>query len=166
MIVSEATRTAQRLFNPAFVALVLARAAKGAAEVSGARGLEFPLAFVAVPLVLHPASREALPHNTTSTSLVTWAQGGGSQVLLDLPARASAMVEPTRAGIDFGLRHQALEIQGDVIVPMGNVANRNLRGAVTTDDANDCLAKAVKVGRFFGKAGPAAFVYSTLGLRP
>jgi hypothetical protein len=76
------------------------------------------------------------------------------------------MVEPTREAIDFGLRHHALDLQGDVLVSLGNVANRNLRGAVTTDDAKDCLAKAVKVGRFLGKAGPAAFVYSTLGLRP
>jgi hypothetical protein len=162
---SDVSKVADRLFNPAFMTLLLARSAKGAVDV-GARGLEFPLAFVMTPLVMHPASREALPYNTTATSLLAWAHGEGQQVLLDLPARARALVEPTRAAINFALRSGVLELDGDVLVTHGNTATRNLPGAVATDDAKDCLNKATKVGKLFGKAGTAAFVYSTLGLRP
>src|SRR5215204_450597 len=58
------------LFNPAFCATVLAKAADEFAKKAN-RPLPFALAFLILPIVLHHGTRSALPGSTV-TSLLPW----------------------------------------------------------------------------------------------
>lgn len=56
------------LLNPAFLAVLIAETARGHLD-EGAEPLPFALTFLAVPLVVHEPTREALPTIATSSDL-------------------------------------------------------------------------------------------------
>src|SRR5262249_7113123 len=79
---------AANLLNPAFVATVLASCVQAHGAARGP--LPLPLAFLIAPVVLHRATREALP-KSTATSLPGWLQDNAER-LVGFGARARALV--------------------------------------------------------------------------
>ena len=63
-------REEANLLNPAFLGLLIERAAHGYHEISG-DGLQWPLPYLVLPAVLHKQTREALPKDRR-TSMVEW----------------------------------------------------------------------------------------------
>ena len=107
---STRSRVPAALLNPALLAAVLAAGAAGYAREAEAP-LPWPLSFVLPPLVLHQATREALP-STLASHLGVWV-GRQPQIRAGFPLRALSLVEPVRDGVRFGLRHNMLELDGD-----------------------------------------------------
>ena len=93
------------LFNPAFCATLLAKAADEFAKKAG-KPLPFALAFLVLPVVLHLGTREALPASTI-TSLLPWIQNNREQ-LVDFAVRVQRVREITREAILFAAQHEIL----------------------------------------------------------
>lgn len=163
------------MLNPALVACVVAEAARefGRTAARRARGgrpgpvtplpLPFPLAFVAVPMVLHRPTREALP-STTRTYLSVWA--GREPVLrAGVGVRAASLAEVTREGLRFGVRHQVLDLLGGGLqVRKGAV--RSSAAVEPSRDVADLMYSAGFVGRWFAVTGRPSTVMDVLGVRP
>lgn len=155
----------QALLNPAFVGLIGHQVAAGFQRESGS-GLPFVLAFVAVPVVLHARTREALPGNIR-TSMTAWLDAH-PEALLGFPERATSLVSHVREGLLFGTRHGAVSINADgSVVP--NVLPRSWVSVIRqlpSLEVHECAKSALFVGRWFGLAGPEATIMALWGVRP
>jgi len=76
----------------------------------GRPGLEWPEAFLILPIALHPATRQTLPRDSRIT-LTRWAVRH-PDVLADMQHRVAMMVDPTKRAIRHGMRAGRLELSG------------------------------------------------------
>lgn len=153
-----------RLLNPAFLGIVVARAAQGFQKEIN-EPLPFIYAFLVPPLVLHSETRERLP-STVLTRLVSWAERNGDLVAL-FPRRLADVAPSSRRGILLAaslsliaLRKAAsLEatVQEKVLVRFGD--------RVGSGEVRSILAKAAFVGRWLSTSGLPSTVLTTLGVR-
>jgi hypothetical protein len=143
------------LFNPAFCALLLYQVVK-AHETEAGRGLGYPVAFVALPTVLHKDIREQLP-NTNATKLHVWLQTH-EQVRLRMAGHVQHMAQLTREGLLFALGHGALALDKQGALVLGP----NKLSALDVDKGSEtahCVKKAAFVGRWFASvANPVAML--------
>ncbi|WP_460586553.1 three component ABC system middle component [Hymenobacter arcticus] len=143
------------LLNPAFCALLLHQVVKAHEQEVG-RGLGYPVAFVALPTVLHKDIREQLPP-TIATKLHAWLQTH-EQVRVRMPSHVQQMAQLTREGLLFALGHEVLALnkQGALVV-----GARKL-GALQVDKGSEtaqCVKKAEFIGRWFASvANPIAML--------
>lgn len=150
---------ARALFNPAFLAALIGRAAVGHRT---AREAPLPLAlgYLVAPTILHTPTREALPR--VNARLAKWADE--HQLLrAELRWRAPQLTEITRRGLRFGIRHELI-----AFTPAGieaAVALTRLR-APDEGEAAECWKAAEFLGRWLPRAGPPATVLALLGVRP
>ena len=157
--VARATIDARALFNPAFVAALIGRAADGHRSEREIP-LPVPLGYLIAPLVLHTPTREALPR--VNARLAKWADDH-QLARAELRSRAPQLIGVTRHALRFGLRHDLI-----LLVPAGiepGPALARLR-APTGADAADCWKKARLLGRWLPRAGPPATVLALFGVRP
>ncbi len=148
------------LFNPAFMAVLVASSASDHQRV-GASDLPFPLAFLVAPLALHEGTRAALPGNITGR-MSTWVLEH-PLIASEFPLRARSMVPYVREGLRYGLR------AGDLTLVGGHLASpRRLQddAASTTDDVRACIRAAAFAGRWFARTGDARTIFGLLGVRP
>jgi hypothetical protein len=153
------------LFNPAFCAMLIAKACKDYSK-KGPQPLSFPLAFLVLPLIVHPGTRAALPYSTM-TSLISWTQE--HQVdLVEFGTHTRHLLPYTREAIMFGLAHNILTLDesGGINIGKSYVALTEKKTELFTHEVRDCLDRAGFVGRWFAGAGTASTIYSVLGVRP
>lgn len=141
--------------NPAFIAAVLAAAARGYQSERG-RLMVWPLAFVVGPLVLHRSTRQALPRNM-ATHLSVWVS---RQPLLHagFAARARELVPVVREGLRFGLRHDILTLEAGGLT--------GSRGSTRDVQLHALLNSARLVGRWLAKTDRPATVFALFGVEP
>lgn len=152
------------LLNPAFGAVLVWSAARGASE-EDALGLPFAEAFLVLPLVLHPATREALPTKVNS-SLPLWIREQPFVRPL-LATRAPALSGHTREALLFGVRQGLLLVKGPRIsAELSNVPgfDQYLKG--TSSESRECVQAAKFLGRWFGRFGDPSTVLALFGVRP
>jgi hypothetical protein len=150
---------ARALFNPAFVAALIGRAAIGHRTERDAP-LPLALGYLVAPIILHPPTREALPRVTAR--LAKWADDH-HLLRAELRWRAPQLSGVTRGGLRFGLRHDLL-----ALTPVGIEAGpafERLR-APADDEAAECWKAAELLGRWLPRAGPPETVLALLGVRP
>lgn len=157
--VAPATIDARALFNPAFVAALIGRAADGHRSERDAP-LPVALGYLVSPLVLHTPTREALPR--VNARLAKWADEH-HLARAELRSRAPQLVRVTRHALRFGLRHDLILLVPAGIEPGPALAQLH---APTGADAADCWKKAHLLGRWLPRAGPPATVLALLGVRP
>ncbi|MEU9979306.1 three component ABC system middle component [Streptomyces sp. NPDC051014] len=157
---SERSPISAVMLNPALIAAVLAAAAQGHEKETG-QGMPWVLSFVAAPMVLHRATREALPASTR-THLAAWT-GRNPVLRAGFPARAQTLAKPVKEGTRFGLAHDAL-----VLEEGGRLRSvyRRPRGFNTPDELDQLLRKASLLGRWLAKADSPATVFALLGVAP
>jgi Family of unknown function (DUF6521) len=157
--VGRPTTDARALFNPAFVAALIGRAAEGHQNEREAP-LPVALGYLIAPLVLHTPTREALPR--VNARLAKWADDH-QLVRAELRWRAPQLVEVTRRALRFGLRHDLI-----ALVPRGIDPGPALARLPAPQGAGaaDCWRKAQLLGRWLPRAGPPATVLALLGVRP
>lgn len=153
-------REAAALLNPAFVALLLAHAARQHQDQAGV-AMAWPLAFLVPPLVLHEPTRRRLPR-AVSTNLLTWVQR--EPVLrAGVPERAVALTPTVREALRFGVRLGALRFEGPTLVAPQSP------GSPPTDasaEVRECIARARLLGRWFATLGDPATIMLMLGVSP
>ena len=148
------------LFNPAFMAALIASGAIGHREVSHV-GLPFELAFLVAPLALHEGTRTALPGNI-SGRMSRWVLDN-PVLAAQLPDRASSFVSGVRAGLRYGVRASAFDTSGGLIttkLPRGRLTSLGTR------DTQDCLHAARFAGRWFARTGDPYTIFALFGVRP
>jgi hypothetical protein len=165
--VSDATaqispRPAERdaLLNPAFIALILAHAARGHHKRTG-RPMAMSLCFLVAPIVLHAPTRAALPRKVT-------ARFGGwldTHPLLraGMAGRARAVEPAVRAGLREGLRGGVLTLFGSDVA--GKLPRRQA-GLTFSDEVDDILKRAEFIGGWLGLAGSPAAIYAMWRVTP
>lgn len=153
------------LFNPAFCATLLAKAADEFNK-KAARPLPFALTFLIMPIVLHHGTRSALPGSTV-TSLLPWIQNNREQ-LVDFAQRVQRLRPITREALLFGVQHQtlALAASGDVAVGPRHQSATEKRTGLFTDEARECVDRAGFLGRWLSAAGTTPTIYAAWGVAP
>ncbi|WP_136259637.1 three component ABC system middle component [Rhodanobacter lindaniclasticus] len=155
-----------RLLNPAFLGTLLYCAAKGHQQESQDQdGLPYALAFVALPVVLHKATRETLPR-AINTSLAAWLSVNTS-AQVGFPHRARALAPLVRQAVAVSSAGGLIELQGSSIVPSATVRRINQYGSQSaSQEVINCAKKAVFVGRWFATSGDYPTVMALWGVRP
>jgi hypothetical protein len=153
------------LFNPAFCATLLAKATDDFVR-KAYRPLPFPLSFLVLPIVLHQATRLALPHSTI-TSLLPWIQDNRTQ-LVGFATRVHHLRDITREAVMFGVQYQTLTLtdEGDIRVGRRRRLATENRTGLFTDEARECVDRAGFVGRWFAVAGTTATIFAAWGVAP
>lgn len=153
------------LFNPAFCATLLAKAADEFVKKAN-RPLPFALTFLILPIVLHHGTRSALPGSTV-TSLLPWVQDNREQ-LVDFAQRVQRLRPITREALLFGVQHQTLLLTGDGGVAVGpkRQSATEKRTGLFTDEARECVDRAGFLGRWLSTAGTTATIYAAWGVAP
>lgn len=150
------TPAVRDLLNPGLIAAVIATSASQYENRSG-DAMPFELSFLVTPLVLHRATREALPRVITS-HLAKWVTT--NEVLAaGFGARAKALVGPVREGLRFGLRNGAIGLDGARITGC-------LRSGTPAriGDIGEIVKKAGFVGRWLTQTESSATAFALLGV--
>jgi Family of unknown function (DUF6521) len=150
------------LFNPAFCALALHNAIAGFEE-KVSQGMAYELAFLLLPLVLHRATREALP-TRTSSKLHVWIQAH-EQVRVGLVKRVAAMVPTTKEGLLFAMQRQILQVNDDGLLVTSIVQQKSSFEPPGPSDTQECLERAAFLGRWFGVSGNSSSVLAAWGVQ-
>jgi hypothetical protein len=155
-----------RLLNPAFLGALVMEAARGyEAEFGGAHELPYVLAFVALPLVLHKSTRDALPRQI-STSVAAWVVEH-PEAQVGFPERAAALVPLAKDAILLASRNGLLGLEGTRLKATGS--KRSVAAyskGCQSPEVQACLKKAMFLGRWFALAGEATTVMALWGVRP
>ncbi|MET4312762.1 three component ABC system middle component [Bradyrhizobium sp. RT4b] len=149
-------------FNPAFCGELLARMINEFNKrASGAMPLAY--AFVALPLVLHPGARKALP-GKANTAFASWA-GENTTVLSTLPDRTLRLRPVTREALMFLAQLDAIKVSPDGVMVGKRPIKLGTKPSVTTDEVDAMRRAAGLLGRWFGNQSDSADVLQTLGVR-
>jgi Family of unknown function (DUF6521) len=153
------------LFNPAFCAVLLAKAAEEFTKKTQ-QPFPFALAFLVLPVVLHRGTRAALPGSTV-TSLLPWMQEHREQ-LVNFAERVQSLRAITREALLFGTQHATLAIadSGGITVGARKQSATEKRTGLFTDEARECVERAGFLGRWFAAAGTPGTIYSAWGITP
>jgi hypothetical protein len=153
------------LFNPAFCAALLAKMSEEFSKKTS-RSVPFALSFLVLPIVLHRATREALP-GSTITSLLPWVQENREQ-LVDFVTRVQRLKAISREAILFGIQGQTLRITEDGSLTLGNKYRSVTvkRTPLFTVEVRECVDRAGFIGRWFAVAGTTATIYAAWGVSP
>jgi hypothetical protein len=151
------------LFNPAFCAALLFRAADGFTKKTH-RPLPFALAFLVLPIVLHKRTRTNLP-GSTITSILSWIQEH-RDLVVGFATRAQHTRGITREAILFGVAHQILTFtdEGELATKRRLSLEKGME--LFTNETQECVDRAAFIGRWFGAAGTTEAVYSAWGVSP
>lgn len=149
------------LFNDAYIAVLIALAARSYSERANGRPMPWMLAFIVVPLVAHRAVREQLP-GTTRARLTNWI---ASQPLLHagFPALAQAMTPYVRRGFRYGLRSGTIEIDDGGV--RSTLSTRRF-SALASTDAQEAGKQANFLGRWFAVIEDVPSIFRQLGVSP
>ena len=149
------------LFNPAFCAALLNRVACGYHR-DVERGLAYPLAFVALPLILHPTSAGLLPQ-TSRTKFHNWLLEN-PDVLFGFTERARQMAPIVREAISFGLRYDILGFDAEkALVPL---SPRELKRWEKEPYNNIISKNAQTLGRLLAQVKDVPTIFALFGVRP
>jgi hypothetical protein len=154
----------RRLLNPAFAGLLVLRASQGFWKECHV-GLPFIYAYLVLPLVLHPETRERLPHAIV-TKLLSWAERNGDLVSL-LPRRVGELAPATREGLfaisTTGLARLGAGGQLEPVLEQKQLVD--FEKSSGSSEVSDSMKKANFVGRWFAISGTVPTVLTALGVR-
>jgi hypothetical protein len=152
------------LLNPAFCCLVMTSSIVGYSS-NGKKGMELPLLFIVLPIILQKKTRDKLPR-TSRTSLASWIND--NQLLrLSLQERVIHLKPFVEESILFGLFHNWLFLNESGILETkinDNDINRLLRKFES--ETKECVQRSKLVGKWFAKSGSTETVMALWGVRP
>jgi hypothetical protein len=155
---------AAHLLNPAFCGQVLYECARSHTAASG-RGMPCALAFLVLPIVLHPGTRRTMDSHTRH--FLVWINGN-QQVKIGLAERARALVPYCREAMIFLYQAHIVTISAAdaSLLIVGRLRQRRRRIFQPGDDTRACLSKSAVLGKWFARANSPSTIYASLGLMP
>jgi hypothetical protein len=153
------------LFNPAFCGVLIAQMSDDYAKKAH-HPMPFPLAFLSLPIVLHRATRQALPGSTV-TSLLPWIQDHREQ-LVDFATRVQRLRDVTREAVLFATQHEFLAVDAGGGLSSGSKRKTatERRTGLFTAEARECVDRAGFLGRWFAAAGTTQTIFAAWGIAP
>lgn len=153
------------LFNPAFCGVLIAQMSYDYAKKAH-HPMLFPLAFLSLPIVLHRATRQALPGSTV-TSLLPWIQDHREQ-LVDFATRVKRLRDVTREAVLFAAQHEFLAVDAGGGLSSGSKRKTatERRTGLFTAEARECVDRAGFLGRWFAAAGTTQTIFAAWGIAP
>jgi len=152
------------LFNPAFCGALLYEFIRSYTKAKDDH-VDFPLPFCALPLALHPASRDRLPYSTV-TSLYTWLEEN-ADMRVDYAARARSLAPYVREALRFTIGRNAIALNANGQLQLGSkrasFPDSYLDGM--TPEIKEIVTATRKVARWFGAAGETATIMTAWGVR-
>lgn len=112
----------QALFNAAFLALMIRRAAEEHEQRAGGRLLPVMLAYLVAPLALHGPTRRQLPTHVT-TQMGEWIRNH-PDASAGLDVRTRALRPLVSSGLTMGLRHGLVVGENGTLLPSRSVGDR------------------------------------------
>jgi hypothetical protein len=157
-------REEANLFNPAFLGQLVDRVATGHSERAQG-GLPWALSFLALPVLLHKPTRDALPRDVR-TSMGAWTQSH-PLLIASLPERARSLRPLISEALLFSLTHGLVGHEGGKLLP-GSRARRNPNDPwrEPTEDFRACATRATFFGRWCATSGLPATVFALWEVRP
>lgn len=151
------------LLNPAFCGELIARAAR---DYDRIRASPFPLAlaFVVLPMVLHPPTLAALP-GRANTTFATWS-ADNEALLVELPDRILQLRPISREALLFLTQHRALSVAADGLRAGDTPLKLSVKPSATTLDVDEIRRAAALLGRWFANQGAPVQILQTMGVTP
>lgn len=151
----------RNLFNPAFCALVLARALHGY-EKEDARGMPFSLTLLVLPLCLHKDSREVIASRPRSYLLKTAEKN--QQLMVGFADRVTQMLPYAFEGFGLLMERGCIAVVDDGRI---KTVHKKVRKTIDgTAETVSCQKVARIVGKEFARIADPATIYTTFGIRP
>lgn len=148
------------LMNPAFCCEVIKECAKG---YKGELSHNFPFSYsvLVLPFIIPSRIRMRLP-KSKATTFHSWLNDN-EDIKIDVAKRIKGCLPFTKEAIMFGIIYNSIRMDDDgCIEPLGKKGKSNL----SNDETNECLNKALLLGKMLSKAGDQFTVYSMLGIKP
>lgn len=159
---------AERLFNPAFCAFILAQYANAyhSAQASQTvKGVPYPLLFLCLPLALHVKTQEEINKHIRAYGLHRFVRGY-PDLLIRLPERVNGFETITRDALLFGIYHNLLQFDvQEAAISEEEGALRRFSRASAGDEPMQALKAAERLGTWFGQL-TIAEVFLHLALQP
>lgn len=149
------------LFNPAYCSLVLYNAVSNY-QASARRGMDYAMALVVLPVLLHKATRELLPLNT-ATKMHVWMQRH-HEARIGFTERMQNMVPISKEAILFALHHEVLKLNTEGALEVGARQFAELPFPKLSEAAM-CVKKAGFIGRWFAEAGSTGTFLAAWGVK-
>lgn len=152
------------LINPPFCCTTLVAAIDGFTSIRK-EPVPLPLMFMVLPIVLHRATRDALPPNIR-TPMAAWLLEHSSERVL-FYERLISLKPHTKEAIQFGmlLNWFISEKEGLLRTTM---SKSDINGVIRKlkDEARECVMRARFLGKWFGTVGSTHTVMAFWGIRP
>jgi len=157
------SKEAANLFNPPFCCAALIATAVNYFKEIG-QGIPFPLAYIALPVILHKQTRNTLPLNTR-TSLAAWLEQNPI-VKVQFYERAISIKPFVREAILFGIHNDLLYFQSGSL--KSYLSDNKVKSFLqnTEGEARECIMRARLLGKWFALAGSPETVMALWEVRP
>ena len=151
-------------FNPAYCGVLIyefVRAYERAKKEPGS----FALLFCALPIALHPATRNRLP-TSIATGLFPWLESN-PDVRVGFADRAYNLTPYVREAIRYAAARDAICFDDGGVVTTGRKRASFTQTALdeTTTDVRDTVDAVRKVARWFSAAGDTSTILAAWGIR-
>lgn len=152
------------LFNPAFVAAVIRKAAESFQAEAG-QGMPISLAFLVVPATMSKQIRDSFPRVKT-TSLLVWIESHERERLI-LQRNAPALASATRRALILGSQMSLFELRGAMVHAQPARGIRSLSSLSRgSSEVQEVLKAAERMGKSFARSGDARSIFSIWGVVP
>jgi hypothetical protein len=158
---SERVREEAALFNPAFCGGLCFEFVKAYQNAKG-QPVALPLIFCALPMALHPATREALP-GTILNSLYTWIEDNAA-ASIGYSTRVQHLSPIIKEALRFSIDRDVLRIteNGDLSIGSATAAFTPTFLQNATVETKGCVTAVRQIGRWFARAGLTSTILSGL----
>jgi len=156
--------TVAHLLNPPFCGELIRRCSVSYRGTNDRKHhLPFPLAFIAIPLILNQDIRGKLPKKR-SQSLSGWIEKNHF-IKLELPDLIRSLVPYTREAIMFLISHNVgiINDSGEIEIQTGI---KRIKGTHDDTETAKCFKSADLVGRWFSVSGSYQNIFLSLSIKP
>jgi hypothetical protein len=151
----------RNLFNPAFCGLLLFRSFQ-AFEKTDPNGMYYSTSLLVLPLSLHMPTREILLTHP-KTHLLKMIEDH-PEVLIGFADRASDMFPYSQEAFSLLMNYSCLDVSDRGRI---TTRHRKVKSVIaSTDEIEECLQVAKKLGREFAKIADRATIYTSFGVKP
>lgn len=146
--------------NPAFGSTILHEFTKAYAETAG-RGVDFPILFLPIPIVLSDALKETFAHTNKNTGFFEWLNRS-PEVTLNLDERVSSTIQLTQQAIRFGLQAKLISMDtlGQFHANTAGLKSKTTLSKYRSIAEN--LSRAKRLGHWIGGVQSINTVFNTL----
>ena len=151
-------------FNPAYCGVLIYEFVR-AYEHARKAPASFALLFCALPIALHPATRNRLPKSTI-TGLLPWLEEN-SDVRVGFADRARNLSPYVREALRYAAARHAIYFGNGGVVTTGSqrASFTPTAQADTTTDVRETVDAVRKIARWFAAAGDTPTILAAWGLR-